>query len=97
MKHGASSVLKVGCVLPVILFLFHALSLLLPQPVQAQTVTTTIVVGTYPTAVAIAPEGAYVYVTNDLSSSVSVISTATNTVSATVTVGNQPSGLAVNA
>jgi len=94
MKHGASKVLGVGCILLVALFLFYALSSL-PQPVQAQTVTATIPVGTYPTVVASTPDGAYVYVTNDLNSSVSVISTATNTVSATVTVGNQPSGLAV--
>ena len=44
---------------------------------------------------AVTPNGAYAYVTNDGSSTVSVISTATNTVTATVTVGNTPYGVAV--
>jgi len=38
-----------------------------------------------PTGVAITPNGAYAYVTNDVSGTVSVISTATNTVTATIT------------
>jgi YVTN family beta-propeller protein len=47
--------------------------------------------------VAITPNGAYAYVTNNGigSDSVSVISTATNTVTATVTVGSYPWGVAI--
>ena len=45
--------------------------------------------------VAVTPNGAYVYVTNVGSDSVSVISTATNTVTATVPVGSDPDGVAV--
>ena len=44
---------------------------------------------------AVTPNGAYVYVTNEGSDTVSVISTATNTVTATVTVGSGPNGVAV--
>ena len=39
---------------------------------------------------AITPNGAYVYVTNKGSDTVSRISTATNTITATVTVGRRP-------
>ena len=42
------------------------------------------------------PAGTYVYVTNINSNTVSVINAATNTVAATVDVGNHPSGIAVN-
>ena len=45
--------------------------------------------------VAITPDGAYAYVTNYTTYTVSVISTATNTVTATVTVGSDPYGVAV--
>ncbi len=38
----------------------------------------------------------YAYITNSQSSTVSVIDTATNTVTATVPVGTYPSGVAVN-
>ena len=94
MKHEASSVLKVGCILLVVLFLFYALSLL-PQSVQAQTVTATIPVGTAPNDVAVTPNGAYAYVANEEGNTVSVINTATNTVTATITGFNDPLGVAV--
>ena len=46
-------------------------------------------VGNYPYGVAVSPDGKKVYVTNYVNSNtVSVIDTATNTVTATVTVGN---------
>ena len=45
--------------------------------------------------VAVTPNGAYAYVTNSGSNTVSVISTATNTVTATITVGSDPYGVAV--
>jgi YVTN family beta-propeller protein len=53
-------------------------------------------VGRYPEGVAVNPTGTNVYVTNAVSSTVSVIDTATNKVTATVTVGEFPSGIAVN-
>lgn len=59
------------------------------------TVTTTIPVGSGPTAVAVSPAG-YVYVANSGSNIVSVIDPATNTVIATVTVGNTPLAIAVS-
>ena len=89
MKRGATKNLRVGCSLFAI-FLFCAFALL-PQPAQAQTV----VVGSYPWGVAITPNGAYVYVTNQDWGTVSVISTATNTVTTTVHVGNDPKGVAI--
>ena len=46
-------------------------------------------------SVAVTPNGAYAYVTNYGSDTVSVISTATNTVTATITVGSYPLGVAV--
>ena len=45
---------------------------------------------------AITPNGNYVYVANYGSGTVSVINTATNNVTATVTVGSNPNGVAVN-
>ena len=92
MKRGTTKTLRVGCILLVIFFLFCAFALL-PQPVRAQTVTTTIPVGT-PWDMAVTPNGAYVYVTNELGFG-SVISTATNTVTATIPVGKGPSGVAI--
>src|SRR5439155_22307558 len=44
----------------------------------------------------IGPAGPFAYITNLSSDSVSVIDTATNTVVATVAVGNAPTGVAVN-
>ncbi len=48
------------------------------------TVVATIPVGLFPQGVAITPNGTYAYVTNSFDSTVSVIATATNTVSATI-------------
>jgi YVTN family beta-propeller protein len=55
-----------------------------------------------PTGIAVSPDGAYLYVTNQRSSSstastVSVISTATNTRTRSIPVGGSPTGIAVNA
>ena len=81
MKHGTTKTLRVSCVLLVIFFLLCAFALL-PQPVQAQTVTATVTVGSEPVGVAVSPNGEYAYVTNsgyftNEGNSVSVISTAT--------------------
>ena len=51
---------------------------------------TRIPVGSLPLGVAVTPDGAFVYVTNVNSGNVSVIDTATNTVTDTVTAGNGP-------
>jgi YVTN family beta-propeller protein len=59
-------------------------------------VTATIPVGISPREVAVSPDGSKVYVTNGGSNSVSVIATATNTVSATIPVGTAPLGVAVS-
>ncbi|MET1193979.1 YncE family protein, partial [Bacillus licheniformis] len=48
------------------------------------TVPTTISVGDNPSEIAITPDGAFAYVTNEFSGTVSVINTATNTVAATI-------------
>ena len=42
------------------------------------------------------PDGSKVYVTNNLSNTVSVINTATNTVTATIPVGANPFGVSVS-
>ena len=46
--------------------------------------------GTQPRNVTITPDGTSAYVANDTSNSVSVIDTATNTVTATILVGAKP-------
>jgi YVTN family beta-propeller protein len=48
-----------------------------------------------PHDVAITPNGAYAYATNVASGTVSVISTATNTITANITVGGEPNGVAI--
>ncbi len=58
-------------------------------------VGTPIPVGDRPIGVAVTPDGKHAYVTNDASTTVSVIDTATNTVVATVPVGNAPFGVAI--
>jgi YVTN family beta-propeller protein len=58
-------------------------------------VSSTIPVGTQPVAIAITPDSAEVYVVNQGSNSVSVILTASDTVSATVTVGTNPNAIAI--
>ena len=66
------------------------------QPGQAP-VGTPIAVGHYPTAVAVSPDGKHVYVTNAGDGTVSVIDTATNTVTTTVPAyGGLPTGVAIN-
>jgi len=52
-------------------------------------------VGAGPKGVAVTPDGSKVYVTNSVDGTVSVINTATNTVSATIPVGSSPWGVAV--
>ncbi|MEV0946119.1 YncE family protein, partial [Rhodococcus sp. NPDC049939] len=54
---------------------------------QADTVTTTVDVGAYPTGVAITPDGTRAYVTNLFDNTVSVIDTTTNTVTDTIDLG----------
>ena len=49
-----------------------------------------------PDGVAVTPDGALVYVTNEIDNTVSVIRTATNTVIRTITVGNGPAAVAVS-
>jgi YVTN family beta-propeller protein len=51
-------------------------------------------VGTDPMGVAVSPDGRFAYVTNTVSSSVSVIETGTNSVTATIPVGDVPSTVA---
>ena len=53
-------------------------------------------VGSTPNGIAVSPDGTKVYVTNFHSVTVSVIDTATNTVTSTVDVGSAPRGVAVN-
>ena len=55
----------------------------------------TIPVGTSPVAVAVTPDGRHGYVTNYNSNDVSVIDTASNTVTATIPVGDHPQAAAV--
>jgi YVTN family beta-propeller protein len=81
MKHGTTKTLRADCILLVVLFLFCAFALL-PQPVRAQTVMATITVGSGPIGVAVTPNGANAYVANEFGNTVSVISTATNAVTA---------------
>jgi YVTN family beta-propeller protein len=45
--------------------------------------------------VAVTPDGAFAYVTNQATNNVSVINTATNAIVATIPVGNNPVGLAI--
>ena len=52
--------------------------------------------GTSPLGVALTPDGGRLYVTNRNSDNVSVINTATNTVIATIAVGQTPFGVSVN-
>jgi YVTN family beta-propeller protein len=56
----------------------------------------TIQVGAGPTGIAITPNGQFVYVTNENSNTVSVISTATNSVVTTIPVGINPFEVAAN-
>ncbi|MEU9048496.1 YncE family protein, partial [Kitasatospora sp. NPDC048343] len=70
----------------------------LGRPKQSAAVTPpdpTVAVGSFPTGVAITPDGLHAYVTNEGDNTVSVIDTATNTVTATVVVGTGPFDVAV--
>jgi YVTN family beta-propeller protein len=58
-------------------------------------VTATIPVGRTPNGVAVTPNGEYVYITNEFGGSVSVINTATNTVTKNITLGGNPGPVAV--
>jgi YVTN family beta-propeller protein len=58
------------------------------------TVVATIPVGTFPSGVAVTPDGTRVYVTN-LFNSISVIDAATNTVVVTISSGQFPTGIAI--
>ena len=58
-------------------------------------VKTTVPVGSFPTDVALTPDGTKAYVTNN-SNQVSVINTSTNTVISTETVGYAPTGLSIS-
>ena len=60
------------------------------------TVIAVIPIGTNPNAIAINPDGSFVYVTNHQDNTVSVIDTSTNAVVATVPVVYRPTGIAVN-
>ncbi|WP_316785191.1 YncE family protein, partial [Streptomyces sasae] len=55
----------------------------------------TVPVGNFPTGVAINSAGTRAYVANEGDDTVSVIDTATNTVTATINVGSSPFGVAV--
>ena len=59
-------------------------------------VVATVEVGDGPRGVAVHPAGTFVYVANAIDGTVSVINTATNTVSDTVTVGNGPAHVIVH-
>jgi YVTN family beta-propeller protein len=59
-------------------------------------VIATIEVGDVPRDVAITPDGSRAYVANQFDGTVSVIDTATNTVTATIPVGDYPFGVAVS-
>ncbi|MGZ3810415.1 MAG: YVTN family beta-propeller repeat protein [Mucilaginibacter sp.] len=48
------------------------------------TVVVTIPVGTYPSSIAISPDGSHVYVTNEAQNVITIINTATNTVTGTI-------------
>jgi uncharacterized repeat protein (TIGR01451 family) len=53
------------------------------------------IVGLLPIDIAITPDGAFAYVTNNNGNNVSVISTSTNSVVATIPVGDRPQGIAI--
>ncbi|WP_163745995.1 Ig-like domain-containing protein [Mycolicibacterium helvum] len=63
------------------------------SPTASSTGPIKITVGTNPEQLAISPDGAHLYVTNNGSKSVSVIDTATNTVATTIAVGNSPTAI----
>jgi YVTN family beta-propeller protein len=58
--------------------------------ITSNTVIPRVPVGSLPYGIAVTPDGKKVYVTNNMDSTVSVIDTATDTVTAIVNVGNSP-------
>lgn len=76
--------------------LLATLMLACPVPAHATTVAGSIPVGTNPQRAVITPNGAEVYVSNLGSNNVSVIDTATNTLTHTIPVGLEPDALAVS-
>ena len=94
-KHQKTTkTIRVVGIFSAILLISFALALL-PQLAQASTLTTTINVGNGVGGIAVTPNGQYVYSTNRVDGTVSVISTLTNTVVTTITVGHQPIGVAI--
>jgi YVTN family beta-propeller protein len=82
-----------------VLVLAAAVAALAPLAVPAlaqATTTATIAVGAFPWEVAADPTTGLVYVTNENSNTVSVISEATDTVTHTIPVGSEPQGIAVD-
>jgi YVTN family beta-propeller protein len=67
------------------------------SPALAMSSTADVPVGSYPIGVAVDPATSEVYVTNNGSNSVSVISAGSDTVTGTVTVGRSPCGAAFDA
>ena len=63
---------------------------------QADTVVSSITVGSSPQGVAINPAGTFAYVTNSDSNSVSKINLTNDTVVSSITVGSSPQGVAIN-
>ena len=72
----------------------------LPGPASAitpsQTAVTSITVGTNPYGVVVSPDGSSVWVTNQISETVSRVDTATNAVTSSITVGANPWGVVVS-
>jgi len=89
MNRGTIKTLSIGCIIfPLILFAFTPLF----QPVQGVN-STTVTIGGTPYAVSLTPDGEYAYVPNG--ENVSLIDTATNKVTNTITGQNWPTGIAI--
>lgn len=90
---------SLGCTVKLSHFAQALVLFILPSIVFGQSLILekTISVGTNPSRVVIVPTRSEVYVTNHGSNSVSVINTATGTVSATIPVGLGPDGLVASA
>jgi YVTN family beta-propeller protein len=89
MNRGTIKTLSIGCIIfALILFAFTPLF----QPVQGVN-STTVTIGGTPYAVSLTPDGEYAYVPNG--ENVSLIDTATNKVTNTITGQNWPTGIAI--
>ncbi len=64
--------------------------------VLADTVVTTIPVGSYPSSIAYNPANKNMYVTNAALNTVSVIDSSSNNIISTISVGSEPTGIAYN-